>query len=80
MEQTKKFTITELSEFNGKNGKPAYVSYKGKVYDVTASEQWLEGDHLGHMAGQNLTEEMEIAPHGGEALERMKIVGVLAET
>jgi predicted heme/steroid binding protein len=80
LEQTKKFTIAELNEFNGKNGKPAYVGYKGKVYEVTASDQWLEGDHLGHMAGQELTDEMEIAPHGGEVLERMKTVGVLVET
>ncbi len=80
MEQTKKFTIAELNEFNGKNGKPAYVGYKGKVYDVTVSDQWLDGDHLGHMAGQDLTEEMEIAPHSGDVLERMKTVGILAET
>jgi predicted heme/steroid binding protein len=32
------------------------------------------------MAGQELTDEMEIAPHGGEVLERMKTVGVLVET
>ncbi len=79
MEQTKKFTINELHEFNGKNGKPAYVGYKGKVYDVTDSDQWLDGDHLGHEAGQDLSEEMEIAPHDAEVSERMKSIGVLAE-
>ena len=77
VEQTKKYTIAELSEFNGKNGKPAYVGYNDKVYDVTASSQWIDGDHLGHVAGQNLTEEMEIAPHSEEVMERMKVVGVL---
>jgi predicted heme/steroid binding protein len=77
LEQNKKFTKTELSQFDGKNGKPAYVGYKGKVYDVSGSDQWLDGDHLGHMAGQELTEEMGIAPHGDDVLERMKIVGVL---
>ena len=77
MEQTKKISITELAAFNGKSGKPAYVGYKGKVYDVTDSSQWIDGDHTGHMAGQNLTEEMEIAPHSEEVMDRMKKVGVL---
>jgi predicted heme/steroid binding protein len=72
----KKFTVEELSKFNGKNGNPAYVGYKGKVYDVTDSSFWMGGDHLGsHQAGKDLTEEIEIAPHGPENLDRMKQVG-----
>jgi predicted heme/steroid binding protein len=77
MVETRKFTIEELSSFNGKNGKPAYVAYRGKVYDVTGSDMWTDGDHLGHEAGQNLTDALEIAPHGEEALEKMKVVGFL---
>lgn len=61
------------------NGKPAYVAYKGRVYDVTDSSQWVDGDHLGHVAGEDLTESMDIAPHAEDVLERMKIVGVLAK-
>lgn len=75
--EEKTFTVTQLSEFNGRNGKPAYVGYKGKVYDVTESSQWLDGDHLGHEAGQDLTDQMEIAPHSDEVMERMKKVGNL---
>ncbi len=74
------FTVDQLKEFNGKNGKPAYVGYNGKVYDVTESYQWLDGDHLGHMAGQDLTEEMGIAPHGDDVMERMKVIGELKAT
>ena len=77
MEKTQKFTNQELNKFNGKDGKPAYVAYKGKVYDVTDSSQWIEGDHIGHAAGEDLTEAMEIAPHGEDVMERMKVVGVL---
>jgi len=80
LEETKKFSVRELSNFNGKSGKPAYIGFKGKVYDVTESSMWLDGDHLGHAAGQDLTEEMEIAPHDTDVMDRMKIVGILAET
>ena len=77
MAETRKFSIQELATFNGKDGKPAYVGFKGKVYDVTESAQWLDGDHLGHAAGQDLTESMDIAPHDQDVLEKMKIIGVL---
>ncbi len=80
MEQTKTFSVDELNGFKGKNGKPAYIAFRGKVYDVTNSSLWLEGDHLGHSAGVDLTEEMEIAPHGEDVMEKMKVVGVLAKT
>lgn len=77
MEEQRKFSLEELSQFNGKNGKPAYVAYKGKVYDVTDSYQWVDGEHLQHMAGEDHTEAMDIAPHNGEVMDRMKVVGVL---
>jgi predicted heme/steroid binding protein len=77
MEETRKFSLKDLATFNGKNGKLAYVGFKGKVYDVTESTQWLDGDHLGHAAGEDLTETMDIAPHDQDVLTKMKIVGVL---
>jgi predicted heme/steroid binding protein len=77
LEETKKFTEEELKQFDGKNGRSAYVGYKGKVYDVTASYQWEDGEHTGHTAGEDLTMQMEIAPHGEEVMEKMKIVGIL---
>ncbi len=78
-DQEKEFTIQELNTFNGKNGQPSFVAYKGKVYDVTNSSQWIGGDHLGHLAGEDLTEQMDIAPHADDVLERMKVVGFLAK-
>ena len=71
-------TRQQLQENNGKNGKPAYVAYQGKVYEVTDSSFWMEGDHLGmHEAGKDLTEELEMAPHKDENLQRVKLVGDL---
>jgi predicted heme/steroid binding protein len=78
LSEQKKFTQEELAKYDGKNGNPAYLAYKGKVYDVTDSSFWLGGDHLGaHQAGKELTAEMDIAPHGPENLDRVKLVGVL---
>jgi predicted heme/steroid binding protein len=71
-------TRQQLQDNNGKNGKPAYIAYQGKVYDVTDSSFWMEGDHLGmHEAGKDLTEELEMAPHKEENLKRVKVVGDL---
>ncbi|MGB9597204.1 MAG: cytochrome b5 domain-containing protein [Candidatus Poribacteria bacterium] len=80
MAELKKFTLKELAEYNGRNGKPAYIAYKGKVYDVTESDLWSDGDHQGlHEAGRDLTKDMEDAPHDPDELERFPIVGELVE-
>jgi predicted heme/steroid binding protein len=80
LENMKKFTIDELRSFDGKGGRPAYVGYKDKVYDMTDSDQWLDGDHMGHAAGLDLTDDMEIAPHADDVMEKMKVVGELTRT
>ena len=78
LNEERKFTLEELAKFNGRNGNPAYIAFKGKVYDVSDSSFWLDGDHLGsHQAGKDLTDEIELAPHGPENLDRLKAVGVL---
>jgi len=74
----RKFTLDELKQYDGKEGKPAYIACNGKVYDVSESFLWLEGDHQGqHVAGKDLTSELKMAPHGEETLGRVKLVGVL---
>ena len=73
------FTLEELKEFNGQKGKPAYIAFQGKVYDVSDGIAWDEGDHFGqHEAGMDLTEEFEDAPHGEEVFADMPVVGELA--
>ena len=74
----KKFTKEELALYNGKNGKPVYVAYKGKVYDVSTSFLWKGGNHkVLHEAGVDLTEAMEQAPHREDVLERFPGIGIL---
>lgn len=71
------FDAKTLSKFDGKGGNKAYVAYQGKVYDVTGSGFWGDGDHLGmHFAGQDLTGEMGAAPHGDDVMGRFPAIGV----
>src|ERR1035437_1618527 len=54
------FTEQGLAEFDGKNGQPAYVAFKGTVYNVTESSMWGGGDHEGeHAAGHDLTKQQD---------------------
>ena len=74
------FTVKELEEYNGKNGKPTYFAYDGKVFDVSQSDLWSGGEHMNsHHAGKDITEELDLAPHGEEVLNRInvKLVGTL---
>ncbi|BAW31443.1 conserved hypothetical protein [Methanothermobacter sp. MT-2] len=72
------FTLEDLKKFNGKNGTPAYVACDGKVYDVSASFLWKDGEHqVTHQAGKDLSDEISKAPHGVELLEKFPIVGIL---
>lgn len=72
------FDITELQKFDGNNGRPVYVAYKGKVYDVSNSKLWKKGLHMKrHHAGQDLTADIQGAPHATDVLDRYPQVGIL---
>lgn len=74
----KEFTLEELAQYDGKDGKKCYVAYNGKVYDVTDSSFWGDGLHVGmHNAGVDLTSDMDGAPHADEVFEGFEVVGVL---
>jgi predicted heme/steroid binding protein len=71
-------TLDELSEYDGKNGRPAFFACKGIVYDVSDSGYFTEGEHLNtHKCGRDLTEELKTAPHGEEFFFDIKKVGKL---
>jgi len=74
----KEFSDEELRKYNGKNGTPAYIAYDGKVYDVSESFLWKDGNHeVLHNAGVDLTDAMKHAPHSGNVLEKFPVVGTL---
>lgn len=71
------FTLEELSQYNGKDGQPAYVAYKGVVYDVTNEPKWEGGSHSGKMAGTDLTNDIPRSPHGDSVFANLPVVGTL---
>ncbi len=76
-----KYSAEELSHFDGREGRPAFIAYKGMVYDVTKSRLWKDGSHLKkHNAGSDLTELLKTAPHGEEKVLAMPAAGTLTIT
>ena len=76
----KKFTRKELEEYNGQNGKPVYVAYKGRVFDLSSSPLWETGRHEDeHDAGHDLTKHIDEAPHDESYLEDFDQVGELID-
>lgn len=71
------FTLEELSTYDGKDGRQAYVAVDGVVYNVTELPQWTEGAHAGNVAGQDLTDVILESPHGKTVLEGLPVVGTL---
>jgi predicted heme/steroid binding protein len=73
------FTREELAGFDGKEGRPAYIAFRGTVYDVSASLMWQDGLHEDeHSAGLDFTDDMDFAPHNDAVLGGFPIVGTLA--
>ena len=74
----KDFDPESLSQFNGKDGRPVYIAYRGRVIDLSNSKLWKTGLHMKrHQAGMDLTTDIEAAPHGIEVLDRFSQVGTI---
>ncbi len=80
--QEQVFTLEQLAEFDGKEGRPAYIAVDGIVYDVSDIPQWSGGSHAGGSitAGKDYSEEIRsVSPHGTSVLSRAPQVGTLTE-
>lgn len=68
----------ELAQNDGKDARPVYIAYEGRIYDVSRSSLWKTGVHMRrHSSGKDLTTDMGGAPHGPEVLRRYPQVGVI---
>lgn len=74
--QAREFTLSELAQYNGTMGKPAYVAVNGIVYDVSSNSYWSGGEHYGLTAGKDLSSEFQ-GCHGASILANLPKVGIL---
>lgn len=81
MDENGACTLDGLCRFDGKDGRPAYVAYKGTIYDMSGSRLWKNGSHvMKHAAGNDLTDILKTAPHGEEKVLAMPRAGTLLAT
>lgn len=75
-DEPQRLTLTELAEFNGKDGNKAYIAVDGIIYDVSDDPNWVNGLHNGFEADKDLSVEIKNAsPHGVSKLEGAIKVG-----
>jgi predicted heme/steroid binding protein len=70
-------TLSELSQYDGRNGSNAYVLVDGVIYDVTNNPNWPNGRHNGYQAGRDLSAPIRQSPHGLPFIQRQPIVAFL---
>jgi predicted heme/steroid binding protein len=71
------YTKQQLSLRNGQDKPEIWVAYQGLIYDVSDSRLWKKGMHYEHWAGQDLTEELVLAPHTEKVFEKFLPIGKL---
>lgn len=77
----REFTIEELSQYDGSNGRPAYVAVNGIVYDVSLEATWGGGTHFGMYAGQDLTAQFKGCHGVGiQTLNNLPQIGLLTNS
>lgn len=71
------FTRNQLALRNGQDREEIWIAYQGMIYDVSSSRLWFNGKHYEHWAGQDLSKELEDAPHDKRVFERFQLIGRL---
>jgi predicted heme/steroid binding protein len=68
------FTAATLAEYDGKDGRSAYIAVDGLVYDASNHKSWTDGEHHGFSAGKDLSEEFH-KTHKETTLRKLPIMG-----
>lgn len=76
-EQLPSYSKSQLALRNGQDKPEIWVSFEQVIYDVTESRLWRQGKHYEHWAGQDLTAEMQDAPHAAHVFKKFKVIGIL---
>ncbi len=70
-------TRSQLALHNGQDKSTIWIAWEGNVYDVSDSRLWKNGRHYEHWAGQDLTLELQDAPHAEWVFEKFDVVARL---
>jgi len=76
-DEAKVVTRAQLALRNGQDKPEVWIAFQGNVYDVTSSRLWKNGKHYEHWAGQDLTDELQDAPHTEEVFKKFKLIARL---
>jgi predicted heme/steroid binding protein len=71
------YTRSQLALRNGQDKPEIWVAFRGLIYNVTSSRLWRNGKHYEHWAGQDLTEELNDAPHTEYVFDKFVVIGRL---
>jgi predicted heme/steroid binding protein len=72
------FTAETLAEYDGKDGRPAYIAVDGLVYDVSNHKSWTMGEHHGFSAGEDLTDYFN-ENHKAATLRKLPVMGAYTD-
>ncbi|HBJ1652081.1 cytochrome b5 domain-containing protein [Clostridium botulinum] len=75
--EQREFTLEELAQYDGSNGKPAYVAIEGIVYELSEKAVWANGTHFGLTASKDLTEQFKSCHGAPKFLSTLPKVGIL---
>lgn len=73
------WTLATLKQYNGTNGKPAYIAVNNTIYDVTNMGSWQGGTHHGITAGRDATQAFANSPHSKSLLSQLPVVGQIGK-
>jgi predicted heme/steroid binding protein len=71
------YTRNQLALRNGQDRPEIWCAFRGLIYDLSKSRLWQKGRHYEHWAGQDLTKELENAPHTEFVFDKFSPVGRL---
>ena len=77
--QQKEFTLEDLSQYTGRNGRPAYAAIEGIVYDISNSKALGGETYFGLIAGQDLTSQFNSCHGIIDILTNAPKVGILID-
>ncbi|WP_414017988.1 hypothetical protein [Limosilactobacillus fermentum] len=63
----KVFTLAELAQYDGQDGRPAYFAYEGQVYDASSIPNWKENKNHGTLPARTSLTPSSTPPTGPES-------------